>query len=157
MAEPDRDDAVEPTVFVRRRLEERCDAEIILRRIDRLAAVEAVEHRRRPVAEAAIGHADEVPVVGLEGEADVELQGAGWPSPDPVGAAGLLDRAAELRSLEAAAGNDADAALAERRPAEVLDLRDLKRDGEEWRGADIHGLASPAVSGDDATDGGNLI
>src|SRR5712692_250391 len=109
---------------------------------DAVSAVEALDHRGGPMAEAAIGHADEVPVIGLEGEADVELQGTVGPRQDPVRPA-LLDRAPELRALEAAAGDRGDAALAERRLAEVLNLRDLERDGEERRGADINGLASP--------------
>src|SRR5258708_25577009 len=122
MAERDRDGAVEPAVFLRRRLEDRRGAEVILRRVDRVAPVEALDHRSWSVAEAAIGHADEVPVIGLEGEADIELQGAIGPRQDPVGAA-LLDGALELRPLEAATGDHGDPALAERRLAEVLDLR----------------------------------
>src|SRR3546814_10402648 len=72
--DPDGDDAVQPAICLRTGLEEGSGAEIIERRIDRLAAVQLVHHVRGAVAHAPIGHVDELVVMGRSEENTSELQ-----------------------------------------------------------------------------------
>src|SRR5262245_54263486 len=58
LAGADGADAVHPGVFLRTRFEVRRDTEIIQTGIDRLAAIDPVDHVLRPVAVAAVGHVD---------------------------------------------------------------------------------------------------
>src|SRR6185369_88257 len=96
-------------VFLRRRLERRRDAQIIVGGLDDFAAGDAVEHLFRPVAQARIAHADDRVVVGLEHDAHVQEPGAvAGPDRLPVAAAGQ-ERAAQALAFETAAGDDADA------------------------------------------------
>src|SRR6266853_1769429 len=56
----DCDDAVEPAILRRRRLEKWRDPQIVVRRLDHLTAGNAVEHLFRAMAHAAVGHADDL-------------------------------------------------------------------------------------------------
>jgi hypothetical protein len=84
LADRDGDDPCEPAVFLRGGLEERDGPTVIRGRIDRLAPIDVLDHVRRAVADAAIGHADELVVVGTEGQPHVELEGAVRSRQDPV-------------------------------------------------------------------------
>src|SRR5271169_6912385 len=106
MADTDTDDVVEPAVLLRRSLERRRDPQIIVRRLDHLAARDAVEYVLRTVADAGIGHGDDGIVVGLEHDADIDHPGAvARPHGLPVTAAAGKKRAAQALAFEAAAGD----------------------------------------------------
>src|ERR1700722_8757364 len=74
-ADADRQNAIEPVVFRSRGLEERRNAKVIARRIDRLAAVYPRQGVGRPMPNPLIRHADQRFVVGLEDQADIEGEG----------------------------------------------------------------------------------
>src|SRR5262249_21585441 len=121
VADADADDVVKPAVFLRRGLEGRGDAQIIVGGLDHFAASNAVEYLFGAVAQARIAHADDGVVVGLEDDAYIEEPGAvAGPDRLPVATAGQ-QRAAQALALEAAAGDDADA------PVDTGRLTDIDR------------------------------
>jgi|SRR6476620_1479608 hypothetical protein len=88
------------------------------------------------MTESTIGHADQFAVVSAQREPYVEVQGAVRPHQDPVGAT-PQHRPLELRSFEAAPLDYSNAAIAQGRLAEVLDLMNLERNGKQMRDLDI--------------------
>src|SRR5438552_5071733 len=76
--------------------------ELVGRGVDALAARERRDHLRRPVTKPERGHVDEGAVVGLECEAQVELEDAVSPEKRPVTATGQ-HLSAQPRALEVAA------------------------------------------------------
>src|SRR4051794_1515663 len=120
----DREDPVEPVVTRRFGLEHDRGAEIILRRIDGLAAVETLHDLRRPVPQAAIDHADRRAVISLQDEPHIQRRDAVGAGDDPVGAARQYDAAQPL-AREIAAGDQPDAAIAVRRRTDRLHAGNL--------------------------------
>src|SRR5258708_21320134 len=66
------DDAVEPAILCRRRLEKWRDPQIVVRCLDHLPASNAVEHLLRAMAQATVGHADDLIIVRLKHDAHVK-------------------------------------------------------------------------------------
>src|SRR6266404_8803566 len=66
------DDAVDPTIFWSRRLEQRIDAEIIATRIDHLALFYPIQNIGRAMTHALICHRDQCFVPGAEHESNVQ-------------------------------------------------------------------------------------
>src|SRR5688572_9861145 len=117
-ANPDEDRAREPLQIGTGRLERRHRPEVDQCRIHRLASQQPLHHIRRGVADALVLHVDDLPLVGLERVARIELREAIRLDDLPVGAAGEhlpLDR----RPLERAAEDLHDP------PATVRHLADL--------------------------------
>src|SRR5471030_1982301 len=131
------DDAIEKPVLLRRGLEARRSAEVILAGLDLLALVERLDHPGRAVPHAIVVHVDQMVVVRLEREAHVQHQDAVAPLQQPVATRCRQDGALDLLALEGAALDRGDASTAVRRLAEIDDVGiDLERQGEEMGGAE---------------------
>src|SRR5208282_5136516 len=133
LTDPDADDAVQPGIFRRLRFEERCDAEVVVGRIDRLAPLEAGDEVGRPVADAAIGHADERGVRRLQYQANVEGGAAVAADVLPVGAA-VEHLPGKTMTLEDPARHDADAAIRAGGRADDLERAHVKAQNEKRLG-----------------------
>jgi len=86
-------------------------------------------------------HVDVLLVVGLEGDAHLDLQNV-IAAQDTPGAAARQHHALELRSFEAAGGVPGDAADAIRRVAENMDV-EFEGEGEQKLGLDLRHKGPP--------------
>ena len=125
-------------------------AEVVGRRVDGLAARERRDHLRRPVTKPERRHVDERAVVGLEREAQVELEDAVAPEQRPVTAPGQ-HLAAQPRALEVPARDRCGDARAVRHGADLLhaadrDLQRHEKDSIHWS-IPCLSLGSPPVAG----------
>src|ERR1700755_3128538 len=82
VAYADAEDAVEPVVLWRCRLEHRIDAEVVARGIDALTAIDPLQHIGGAVAQAPICHTDHGAVGGFQHQADVQSLPPSRTAPD---------------------------------------------------------------------------
>src|SRR5580658_154276 len=143
IARADGDDTIEPVVLRRRGVERDRSTEIILRRIDKHTRVDLLHHRRRTVTHSAIDHSDRRAIVGFQHDANIQRGGPVRPPDDPIRTPRQHD-AFELRSLEFAAGDEPDTAVAIGRRADRLHAGDSQGHGHQMGGADFgHGRLPP--------------
>src|SRR5207245_1418322 len=114
-------------------------AEVVGRGVDARATRERRDHFRRPVTKPERRHVDEGAVVGLECEAQVELEDAVSPEERPITAAGQ-HLSAQPRALEVAARYRCSDARTVRHCADLLCARDRDLQGHQQTG--IHSSAS---------------
>src|SRR5258705_9259885 len=76
IADANRDDAIDPVIFGSGGLEQRIDAEVIARRINRVASFHSIHDVGGAVARALIRHADEGVVLCLKHQTDIQDGGA---------------------------------------------------------------------------------
>jgi hypothetical protein len=109
----------------------RRDPQIVVCRLDHLAAGDAVEHILRAVAHAAVGHANDVLVVSLEHDAHVEHPRS-IPGSDrlPIASAGQQG-AAQTLAFKTAAGYNADASVDARRVADIDRRLNIEQQDEQ--------------------------
>jgi hypothetical protein len=78
------DDAVEPTIPIGGRFEERSYAMIVLGCFHFFASIQPVDNLRRPMAKTSVAHANCMAVIGHHRHSAVQLQDAIRPSQEPV-------------------------------------------------------------------------
>src|SRR6266446_6954083 len=107
--------------------------EVVGRGVDALAARERRDHFRWPVTKPERGHVDEGAVVGLERDAEVELEDAVSPEERPIAAAGQ-HLSAQPRALEVAARYRCGDAGTVRHCADLLCADDCNLQGHQQTG-----------------------
>ena len=142
----DRADAIEPGVLFRAGLKIRRSSEVVARRVNLFAAVQAIDDLLRAVAITLPVHVNHLLIVSLEHNAHLDVEYAVAAQNHPSAAA-RQHRPSQLRSFEVAASKPCDAPPAVRRVAQC-EHRHVERDGEEkLSGNSGHRLAPTKVTG----------
>src|SRR4029453_15572007 len=123
IARRDSDQSVQERILRRARFEPGGGPKVVPGRIDGLAPRQRSQHFRRAVTEAERRHINQRAVVGLEDDAQVELENAVGAQQRPVTSA-RQDLAAQPRAFEGAARNRRYHAYSMRHSAELLRRRD---------------------------------
>src|SRR6185437_4647721 len=122
IARRDSDQSIQERIVRRARFEPWSGPEVVPGRIDGLASRERREHLRRAMTQAEGRHADQGPVVGLQRDAQIELEHPVGPQQRPVTSA-RQDRAAQPRAFEGTARDRRDDARPMRHRTELLRRR----------------------------------